>query len=141
MNKQTVFYMALLLSLALPAHAAGNASEASGNASAMLSLGVGSVVFGSASLAAASGQMVVESVEKTADGVLLVLWGVGKGASEAGKFSVRIVGDVSGATSTTVGQSVQVVAESTGHALVASGKVIAFIPNEMGKSLIHHSRI
>jgi len=38
-----------------------------------------------------------------------------------------------------VGQSVEVVAETVGSAIIASGKVIAFPPNEMGKSLMHHS--
>ncbi len=92
-------------------------------------------------MAAASGQMVVESIEKTAEGLVIVMRSASQGASDAGKFSVRIVGDVSGAASTVVGDTIQVVAESTGHALIASGKVIAFIPNELGKSLIHHSSI
>jgi hypothetical protein len=30
---------------------------------------------------------------------------------------------------------------SAGHALVVSGKVIAFIPNELGKALLHHSQV
>ena len=36
---------------------------------------------------------------------------------------------------------VSVVAVSTGHVLVASGKAIAFIPNELGKSLLYHSKV
>jgi hypothetical protein len=39
------------------------------------------------------------------------------------------------------GQSVGIVVEVAGSALVASGKIIAFIPNEIGQSLIHHSRV
>jgi hypothetical protein len=34
----------------------------------------------------------------------------------------------------------QVIALSAGHALVLSGKVIAFIPNEHGQALLHHAR-
>jgi hypothetical protein len=30
---------------------------------------------------------------------------------------------------------------STGALLVAGGKVLAFIPNEIGKTLIHHARV
>lgn len=133
----------LLMSLALnvPAYAVGNASQTSANASAALSVGVGSVLAGSAMLAVATGQAVVESVEKTADGIVMVLRGIGNGMSEAGKFSVRVGGDISGAASVTVGQSVEVVAESTGQVIIASGKVIAFIPNEIGKSLMHHSPV
>ena len=39
------------------------------------------------------------------------------------------------------GAAVSAVAMSTGHALVVSGQVIAFIPNELGKALLHHSRV
>lgn len=141
MKRKLVIPILLSLALAVPAHAAGNASENSTNGSAALSIGVGSVLAGSAMLAVATGQAVVESVEKTADGIVMVLRGIGNGMSEAGKFSVRVGGDVSGAASVTVGQSVEVVTESTGHVIIASGKVIAFIPNEIGKSLMHHSPV
>ena len=104
--------MATLLATAIvsPLSALANGSAASLDASKTLSVGVGSIVVGSASLVAASGQIVVESVENTADGVLMVLHGVGVGVSEAGKFSLKITGDVSGAASVAVGQSVEVVA-------------------------------
>jgi cytidylate kinase len=41
----------------------------------------------------------------------------------------------------TVGTSVKTIAESTGYALVASGKLLAFIPNEIGMALLHQSRV
>jgi hypothetical protein len=85
--------------------------------------------------------MVVESVEKTAEGALMVLRGFANGASEASKFSVKVGGDASGALSVAAGQSVEVVAETVGSAIMASGKVIAFIPNVMGQSLMHHSSL
>lgn len=135
--------LSLLISMLLPyaASAFANGSEMSANASRTLSVGVGSVLIGSASLAAASGVMVVESVEKTAQGIILVLRGVANGASEAGRFSIKVAGNASGAASIAAGQSVQVVAESVGYAVIASGEIIAFIPNEIGQSLMHHSRV
>lgn len=135
--------MATLLAIAIVSSlsALANGSAASLDASKTLSVGVGSIVVGSASLVAARGQAVVESVENTADGVLMVLHGVGAGVSEAGKFSLKITGDVSGAASVAVGQSMEVVAETAGSAIIASGKVIAFIPNALGKSLMHHSEL
>jgi hypothetical protein len=39
-----------------------------------------------------------------------------------------------------VGTSIQVVAESTGTALIAAGRILAFIPNEVGRSLLFHAR-
>lgn len=139
--KNKLFFAALLsIVVSMPAHATSG-SEASSKTSEMLSVGVGSILIGSASLVAASGKMVVEGVEKTADGIVFILAGVGTGVSEAGKFSVNIGGDISGAASVTVGQSVEVLTETAGSAIIASGKVIAFIPNEIGKSLMHHSRV
>ena len=38
-------------------------------------------------------------------------------------------------------RAVTVTAISTGYVLVMSGKAIAFIPNEVGQALIHHSRV
>lgn len=140
-KKHLIIATLLSATIALPAHATGNASEASANASQMLSAGTGSVVIGSSMLAAASGQWLVQGIEKTTDGIVFVLAGLGKGVSDAGKFSVKIGGDISGAASVTIGQSVEIVAESAGSAIIASGKVIAFIPSEIGKSLMHHSRL
>ena len=45
------------------------------------------------------------------------------------------------ALSLAAGAVVNVVALSTGHMLVMSGKAIAFIPNELGKALLHHSKV
>ena len=39
------------------------------------------------------------------------------------------------------GTTLDVVATSTGHMLVFSGKVLAFIPNELGKALLHHEKV
>jgi hypothetical protein len=35
----------------------------------------------------------------------------------------------------------QATAVSTGHLLISAGKIIAFIPNELGKALIYHSKV
>lgn len=140
---KSYFILPLLVTLALtsPAQAAGNASTASANASATLSMGAGSVVVGSVSLLSAGGQFVVESVEKTVDGTVIVLSGAAHDLSKASKISVRVSGNASGAASVVAGQSVQVLTESAGAVIMASGQVIAFIPNEIGQSLMHHSSV
>lgn len=67
-------------------------------------------------------------------------WVVMRGASEAATVSVRASATAVGAASVVVGSTVQVVAESAGHSLYVAGRLIAFIPNEIGRALIHHSR-
>ena len=148
-----VFFVPLFLTLVLsaPIQAFANASEVSSNASATLSMGSGSLVIGSlvigslvvssAGLLSAGGQFVVESVEKTADGAVFVLSNMSQDLSKAGKISVRVSGNASGAASVIAGQSVQLVAESAGTLIMASGEIVAFIPNQIGQSLMHHSNV
>lgn len=130
-----------VLALALPAAAQSDASRASGNGSEALSRATGSVVAGTASLIAVGSILVVDAVETTGESVVVVLKGIGQGVSEATTVSVKVAASVVGNASLVVGSTVKVVAEASGHALYLSGKLIAFIPNEIGKSLVHHSPV
>lgn len=128
-----------VLALALPATAQSDASRASGNGSEALSRATGSVVAGTASLIVVGSILVVDAVETTGESVVVVLKGIGQGVSEATTVSVKVAASAVGNASLVVGSTVKVVAEASGHALYLSGKLIAFIPNEIGKSLVHHS--
>ena len=132
--------MKALLSLALVASLMGTTpaiqaspSEAS-YGSAFLS---GYVVLGSVFVAGASGATIVESVQKVGDGMELVL----TNTSNASKATVRLSGKAAQQLSVAAGTTLDVVATSTGHMLVFSGKVLAFIPNELGKALLHHEKV
>lgn len=39
------------------------------------------------------------------------------------------------------GSAIQAIAGSTGYTLIASGKILAFVPNELGKALLFQSRL
>lgn len=95
------------------------------------------VVAGSISVLGGSGQVVVKSVEAVADGVVVVVGGV----SDAGTASLKFVGKTAQGLSLGVGAVVTVSAQTTGYLLVTSGKVIAFLPNEIGLALLHHSSV
>lgn len=105
---------------------------------------------GPATISAASGVIVTDSLRTFSDGGSLVVMGIEaagegilltlKSSADTTAVSVRIPAATAGAASVAVGTTVQAVAESTGYALMASGKLIGFIPNEVGKSLIHHSQ-
>jgi hypothetical protein len=75
--------------------------------------------------------------QMTAEGVMLTLEKTGDGSRYMVKVSEAMLKDAGLA----VGTSVKTVAESTGYALIASGKLLAFIPNEIGMALLHQSRI
>lgn len=126
---------AALLGLACSAtHAAGHAGQSElSNASANLS---GVVVGGSILTLAATGSVVVASVRTVGDGIEVVL----EGAAEASRATVRLSGRLAAGVSLAAGTALEVVTASTGHVLVLSGKAIAFLPNEAGKALLHHSR-
>lgn len=133
-----ILVLASVFSFAVPAAVAqdcGGSCNGS-NASAMMSEGVGLVLAGSLSAVAASGQLVVEGIEKTAEGMVVVIKGSGKAASATVKLSGKAVKGLSIA----VGEAVELTALSTGYTLYYSGKAIAFIPTEVGKALIEHAK-
>lgn len=104
---------------------AAGASEASAGSLAV----AGSVVVGgSLALLAAGGSAVVASVTVVGAGTVVVL----RGASDAATASIRIAG----AASVVVGSVVDVVAVGTGCVLMSAGRVVAFVPNEVGRALV-----
>ncbi len=122
---------------AAPLQVAAAGGSGLSNASEALSAATGLVVLGSLSAVAASSYVVVASVETVAEGVVVVL----KGASTGVEASVQLSAAAAAGLSDAAGKAISVTATSTGHMLVMSGKVLAFIPNEIGKSLLHHSRV
>ncbi|WP_295996164.1 hypothetical protein [Rugamonas sp.] len=81
-----------------------------------------------------------------------VVSGVGQGAGEtvevilssaasAARLSVTLSGKAVHAIGMSVGTTVQVVSETTGTLLLASGQVVAFIPNALGQALLSQQRL
>jgi hypothetical protein len=62
-------------------------------------------------------------------------------ASDGARVSVEIVGKGVKASAVGVGASVAVSVIGTGMVLSALGEAIAFIPNELGRALLHNERI
>ena len=107
------------------------------NASAILAGGSAKVVGGGLDSVAGAGRLVVASVETAGDASVVVLTTAGK-ASQA---TIALSGRGARDASLVVGASVELVALSTGYLLVTAGRVLAFVPNEAGKALLHSSRI
>ena len=63
------------------------------------------------------------------------------GASEAASVTIRLSAAAAVGTSLVAGAAVSVVLIASGTVLIVAGEAIAFIPSEIGKSLIHHERI
>jgi len=115
------------------AHAAD--STASARPSDNLSTASGTVVSGSVNVLAASGELIVVGVEQSARGVSVVV----KNAADVSGEVVTVLLDGAAAASVAVGSALRASATGVGYVLVAAGKAIAFIPNEIGQSLLHQS--
>ena len=110
-------------SVVLSAAAAGTAASA--------------VVALPAALSVAGSQLAIKAVQVSADAVVYVLERVSDGARAsvrvslgAGHYSIKQVDTV-----------VSVIATATGVMLVAAGEVLAFIPNEAGRALLHSAKL
>ncbi|WP_374347254.1 hypothetical protein [Chitinimonas sp.] len=105
------------------------ASEASAFGSAL-------VVAGSAVVLASGAELLVKSVEHSGQASLVVLESAASGMS----VTLELSGKMAEGLALASGATVQVVSEASGHLLVSAGKVLAFVPNELGKGLLHHSK-
>lgn len=131
--EQTVIAALTILSFAAPLHAD---SVERGSSAASLASGA-SVAAGAIALSAVAGtQMVVSGLDASGEVVKVSL----KGASELGAASINVTRQAVEASGLAVGTSVRVVAESAGYAIFASAVMIAYLPSEIGRSLLHHTR-
>lgn len=128
----------LALALVPGAHAAPapQGSTHLSNASQWAADGSAIVLSGALVTVAASGAVVLASVEVVGDASVVVLTSAADGVSA----SVRLSGQAARQASTAVGASVEVVAQSSGYMLIAAGKVLAFVPNELGRALLYSAR-
>jgi hypothetical protein len=97
----------------------------------------GSVVALPLVLSGAGAVLVVKAVEASARGTVYVL----ERASDGARTSIEIAGKGVGAASLAVGTVVTVSVISAGVLLSAAGQALAFIPNELGRALLHNERL
>ena len=111
-------------------------SDASATASLGASLITGSVVAGSVQALAGTSRLVVTGIEKGGEGSVVVL----KNLADGSVTSVRLGRSALGAASVAVGTMVTVGLYASGLALYVAGKVFAYIPNEVGRALLHSKK-
>jgi len=88
-------------------------------------------------LVAGAGSIVVTGVEASAQGTVWLVENVADGV----KGSICFAGRVIGATAVAVGTVIVVTTVATGMVLSAAGHVVAFIPNEVGRTLSFNQRV
>ncbi|HSV54050.1 MAG TPA: hypothetical protein VLJ57_18175 [Burkholderiaceae bacterium] len=130
--------------VAVTAHAQSEASALS----AVSALPVASVVVGASAVAGAvvtvpvmlstaGAVLVVKTVEITARGSLIVL----ERASDGARVSLELIGKGVGNVSLVAGTAVTVSVIGAGVVLSAAGEAIAFLPNALGRALLHNERL
>jgi len=97
----------------------------------------GAVVAVPVALSVGGAVLVVKAVQTSVKGTVYLL----ERASDAAPVSVEVAGKVASGMAVSVGTAVQVSVISAGTVLSVAGKVIAFIPNEVGKALLHSQRL
>jgi hypothetical protein len=136
----------ILTGTSLPFHAQAQ-SEASA-LSAVSAMPVASVVVGASAAATAvlavpvvlsttGAVLVVKAVEVSARGTVYLL----ERASDGAAASVEIVGKGVAGVSVGAGTLVTVGVIGSGVILSAAGEVVAFIPNALGRALLHNERV
>ncbi|WP_162263128.1 hypothetical protein [Legionella rubrilucens] len=116
---------------------ANGGSEASMASTDLSAQGVSQVVAGSANLFAAASQVVIVAVRTVGDISYISL----KAAGQSAVTTIQVSSHVAGHSLLAAGQWIRVVTTGTGIILTSAGRLIAFVPNEMGKSLIFSHQI
>ncbi len=127
--------LVLAVGLAIGASAGAAMDSQVSQGSALSAEGASALVAGSVEVIAGSPTLTVLAVNAVAEGSVVVL----KGASTAATVSVKVTPEIAGELSKAVGATVMVITESAGYSLIYAGNLIAFIPNESSKKLLHHA--
>ncbi len=125
--------VAAFASTSLNARAHNELSEAS----AISALPVAVSLAAPAMLLVGGAALTVVSVQASATGTVWVL----ERASDGARATLEFSGRAAGASLATVGTAVLVTALSTGWLISAAGHAIAFVPNQIGASLLHNERV
>jgi len=141
MNRKLIVIALLGTNLLCPPAFATGASETGSAASAGISLATASMIVGGLPYFPNPGKWVVESVSHVGGDLVLGLKNMSEGASDAASATLKVSETAVGKASVGVGQSVQMVTVGAGMAISLAGSVIAYIPSEVGKSLVHHSQM
>ena len=132
----TLAAAACIASFAATPAAATDSTAASAEGSQAAIAGSGMMLDGSANVIRAGGARPLAGITAAGDASAIVL----RDGATGSEASLRVGAEVAQAGSLAVGQTVSVVAEATGMSLFAGGRLVAFVPNEIGRALVYAAR-
>ena len=121
------------------AHAQGSTTVSDLSAASMLPVAVS--VTASVALISAGAALTVVAVEGASVGVSTGTVWVLERVSDGVRGSVTLSAEAARGLSVAVGTVVVVSAVTAGWVLSAAGQAVAFIPNELGKALLHNEKV
>lgn len=101
------------------------------------SVGASAVVAVPVALSTAGAVLVVQAVTLTASGTVYVL----KRLSDGAVVSVEVLGHATAGASIVAGTLVTVSVIGAGTVLSVAGEVLAYLPNALGRALMHNERV
>ena len=84
-----------------------------------------------------AGQWVVKSVQASGNAIVYVIERVGDGT----RLSLQVAQGAVGASAKAVGTVMSFTVVASGVLLLAAGEVLAFLPNELGRALLHNEKL
>ena len=134
--RQSAIAFALAATLGTASVAARAHDELSAS-SALSALPVAVSIAAPAMLLVGGAALTVVTVQASANGTVWVL----ERASDGARATLHFSGHVAGASLAAIGSAVLVTALSTGYLISAAGHAIAFVPNQIGASLLYNERV
>ena len=127
--------LAALLTCAIGAQANSVTDPSRASIDASIAIPV-TLINGTAQFFKDAGQLSVTGVKTVGNVSVITMRGLAGGA----EASVQVSSQAIKGSAVGVGVVLQSTVSATGVLLVAAGKALMFVPNEVGKSLLHHSR-
>jgi hypothetical protein len=129
------YAVAVMLAFSVDANANSMVDPSSASIDASVAIPV-TLVAGTSQFFRDAGQLSLTSVKTAGKVSVIAFRGLANGAEASVEVSSRAIeGSAIG-----VGVVLQSTVSATGTLLVGAGKALMFVPNEVGKSLLHHSR-
>ena len=125
--------MAAMLAFAQAAYASGDSRELSEASLVPIAISVALPVI----LVSDAGAIVILGVQASAEGTVWLV----ENAADGVKGSITFAGNAIAVSGIAVGTVIVVTVVATGRLLSAAGHVIAFIPNELGRTLSYNQRV
>lgn len=136
MNKKSYFMLFLLLNffIAFPAFATFHLNEAVEPSINLFAQGLGEIVEGSNHIFISGRELMITAITEKDNNTYLSL----RNKTDSTAVTIKLSANIANDASLSTGQSIKINSMESGYALLSAGKIFAFIPNQLGSTLIYN---